>query len=447
MSQITAARNAGGDYALIIGSGSWAGAVVYDAAHSINQTGVFVLRSAYSTFDPPFRIPVGATLDLPAGTVLKLDGRGSTAPRPGDWQKIAFFTGDDTSSFSHTEIRYGGGVRSGTGSTFSVSGGGLRASDLVLTDGAGHGIAVSSMGPGTFRLDRITIRDHAGLGLSQVWWRLLANSADISLVNNAGGSHVTVASEMVSDICDLTPASVPGVLVTFARTVIRDGRLTLPPGTIIKGAGYHSGFATERGGDLHLRGTGDAPIWITSLHDDSIGGDTNGDSSVTLPAVGDWHNVQVANTTGTSRLEHVVLRYSGWGGTAGFEALDGGAILRHLRVEHGRSGFHVGNLYADLDNAVVYRAVTAGIRAVDGAFAIRHATVVGCGGEGIVRTWTGNTSVFRNSIVHGNTGGNVVGFAAGEVFHTNGAFAAQNGNVDVPPGFVDEPNGDLNLVV
>jgi hypothetical protein len=79
--------------------------------------------------------------------------------------------------------------------------------------------------------------------------------------------------------------------------------LTLPAGTIFK----FDRSALYVNGTLDLQGTEAEPVYMTSYHDDSVGGDSDG--SATTPAAGDWYYVQYTN--GENSVEHAVFRYAG----------------------------------------------------------------------------------------------------------------------------------------
>ncbi|HMN61641.1 MAG TPA: hypothetical protein PJ988_14820, partial [Anaerolinea sp.] len=66
-------------------------------------------------------------------------------------------------------------------------------------------------------------------------------------------------------------------------------------------------------GTFNLISTAQNPIIFTSYHDDSVGGDTNGDGAVTIPQPADWDTLYYkdANATGVTNLtiQYLEVRY------------------------------------------------------------------------------------------------------------------------------------------
>ncbi len=132
--------------------------------------------------------------------------------------------------------------------------------------------------------------------------------------------------------------------VTGNITVPSGITLTLQPGAIVK-FDPNLGISVQ-GGQLIASGTVPQPIYFTSIKDDSIGGDTNGDGNATTPAAGDWGQIEINGGTGT--FNHVVVSYGGGPTTA-----PTGSVLSIIRAD--------GAATLTISNSVVQQSFFDGI--------------------------------------------------------------------------------------
>lgn len=136
---------------------------------------------------------------------------------------------------------------------------------------------------------------------------LFLNFAPTSRAENA--PIVDVSGDISSDTV-WSPNS--GVYVLQGSVVLQSGvTLTIKPGTIIKGKNGGSGRLNIFG-SLVATGTEALPIYFTSFLDDSVGGDTD-ESGETFGNEKDWRGIYFESGS-SGVLDHVVVRYSGYGG-------------------------------------------------------------------------------------------------------------------------------------
>ena len=93
-------------------------------------------------------------------------------------------------------------------------------------------------------------------------------------------------------------------------TVASGVTLTISEGAIVK---FKSNTSLFVQGALRILGTSSNPIYITSIKDDTIGGDTNGDGASSSPARGDWDRIEFQNSSDdvNSLIDYAIIRYGG----------------------------------------------------------------------------------------------------------------------------------------
>lgn len=115
--------------------------------------------------------------------------------------------------------------------------------------------------------------------------------------------------------------------------------LTLEPGTIVK-MGHNTLINVY--GNFSALGTEADLIYIVSLKDDSVGGDTNNDGSATTAGIGDWRGILPNGyrygAPISLNLEYVVIKSGGGTQAGGGKVLKGALILAQnivdLKINH-----------------------------------------------------------------------------------------------------------------
>jgi parallel beta-helix repeat protein len=348
----------------------------------------------------------------------------ATSPADGDWKYIITQSTGST-TISHAIIRYGGNnIFGGSGANLQNAGGVLNmfnatsatSSAYALRQTAGTTTVVSS---GLFSnvpfyfsgSDSNTKGSIATSTLEGNGYGVQAlNEGRLSLVNNSisSGSSFPVYVSLSSGLIfthsgntlggansyhgyvltgsiganqtwayDTAPYIIDGTI-----TVPSDTTLTIEAGSILKFKPSNSEFVVN--GSLDAEGTTVSPIYFTSLKDDSVGGDTNNDSSGTAPAAENWKHIEISST-GSTTLSHAVVRYGGWTGSGS-----------------GANIYNTGGKLTVLSSTVATSS-TYGIRHNSGTTTILTANIF-ANSYGVYQSG-GLVSIFASSTIHNNVAG------------------------------------------
>ncbi len=219
-----------------------------------------------------------------------------------------------------------------------------------------------------------------------------------------------------------TASSSPYILENVV-SVSASTTLTIEAGVVVKGRNGGAG-KLEVYGSLVAQGTSEAPVYFTSLLDDSVGGDT-GSNGITTGAMKDWKGIYFGSGS-HGNLDHVVVRYAGYVGAgtqSGIENQGGSVVLVNSSISD--------NYLRGINNR-------GGSISVTGSIIENHA--YGLYGD------DGEISV-RNSIIRNNTiaGLDVYGVDSltlvGNTFSSN----QKTGRVGVATAFIHSGNASSDI--
>jgi len=356
-----ATGNAAGDVLVIadgdVPAGPFPGGASVPVAASFGGTGVFRVTA-------PIDVPEGARLSIDGGVVLKwdhpggitVDGTltagssgsptvltrieddtiggdtngdgGATTPDPGDWQGLAFSDDSGASVLDDVEVRYAGRL----GASIDLSATTVAMSDVVVRNGKGTALDLSSNSVPSVTDCSFLDCERAVDGVPIVAVPgFVGNSAS----GNTLGDFLRITNGNVSSDLLIGPKNSldQAPFVVAANVVVPAGRtLRLEGGTQIK---WQGAVGVTVDGTLVTLGSGFVPVFLTSIHDDQIGGDTNENGNATSPAPGDWINLRLNDGADASVLAGLVVRYAGRNLASSIDLVSADPIVVDSRVRHG----------------------------------------------------------------------------------------------------------------
>jgi parallel beta-helix repeat protein len=262
----------------------------------------------------------------------------TTSPAPGDWDTLNFGQYTlSTTKLDRCVVRYGSYSYSGE---LYVNSCAPTFSYCTIDYSKVHGIYAFSQGYPT--VSNCVFRNNQDYPVS-IEAEGIRKVTGSSFSNNKR-QGIEARADTVITSGTWTNQGVPYVIdgTVSIYTTGSGSILTLPAGVVIKFADINSelrvaGADTTQKGGLIAQGSVYAPVYFTSIKDDSIGGDTYGDGTTTSPAPGNWADLYFGgNTLPSSVLDHCVLRYGGYSNYANIALFNlAQPTIRYCLIEKG----------------------------------------------------------------------------------------------------------------
>ncbi len=216
----------------------------------------------------------------------------------GQWGRVEFASTSTQNELAWVEFRYGG---AGSSAQVVLAGAPARFENCVFRDSRVDGLRIQGCNP------TIVHGSFSGNWQSALSMDLSSIPA-IQGVQMRGNAYNALSLDAGALAVDGVWAN-PEVVYHLrgAVTVPAHRKLTIGAGQIVKTAGPGGLLVV---GSLRASGSASQPIVITSLRDDSVGGDTGNDGP-SSGYNGEWSRVEFTGVDQKSQLAHVEFRYGG----------------------------------------------------------------------------------------------------------------------------------------
>lgn len=449
--------------------------------------------------------PEGSTWTIDAGTTVKTTRKFSVlgtlmaigtpdnpitftssvaSPVPGDWVGIYLGPQSSASVLEHINLLYGASYNGGPGignlhgsprfaslyvdgssptlSNVSISSTYRNGLEMYAAQPTVNGLIIDKCGWHGVRAEGGSVVSYLNTvfrnSVATTYYPISCDGSSIPILVNPVFTDNKLNAVQLTNGTLALPATLKaiGTEVSYALTgdviVSAVATLTIEPGSVVKGSS----------GAIHVLGSLIAEnVVFTSIKDDSVGGDTNGNGTATSPGKGDWIGIYFGPDAGGSVFRWNKVAYAGgYNGGVGLGNYDGRYRQANVVIHRSSPRFACNNVFQSdehgiltvYSNSRVVDCIVSDIRTdgilVDGGYPmvgnnlVRNSTNairISSGGAAVGNNIVTDCSrgVYRQSGVTGTVLNNLAWQCS-----TPGITNGVDGNLVADPQFTDPANGN-----